>query len=150
MEWGYDSPSAGRDCYETRAKVNTSHSIGQARVELSSGCQLPAAAPHLASSSHNFQEGSVVKIAKQVLGRHRAVHFADEQSPDILAAAVGEVPRMLTAIPEGKIGLMHEPDFNDVNAVRVHFLPELGVGAVREAKVVSLVAERSQLNGCQG
>ncbi len=55
---------AGRDCYETRAKVDKSHSIGKARVQLSSRCQLPAAASaNLAAGMFQVRhEGVVIEI----------------------------------------------------------------------------------------
>lgn len=134
------------------AKVDKSHSSGKARVQLSSRCQLHAAgsANLGAGIFHEGHVGVVIEIANQVTRSHGAEHFAHDFGTDVFAPTVGEIPRVLHPFPQIQAGAMHEADGDDVNAVRVHFVPELVVGYVKEAKFICLVAQLSQLNGCEG
>ena len=107
-------------------------------------------APAFAANARYRHERLVVKVTKQVLALRLVTHLAQDDRPDVLAAAVCEVPGILDALPKCEVWPMDEVRAKDVLAVRVNLIPERGVRAVGKPKGFCLVAEHSHLHGCQG
>jgi hypothetical protein len=87
----------------------------------------------LAVLAHQRHKRIVIEVAEQFLQLPPSTHPAKDERSDVLAATVGEVPRMSDTFPEGQFRAVNEPEADDVAAVRVNLLPELGLEAVGEA-----------------